>query len=124
MLIKHIYNLLMLLGALTLSGQNISPQVLNSAGTVHTVGNGFTLSDNVGEAFVTTIGNGPTLTQGFLQPLRVVIPQFSLEVMPSDVSCQGKGDGRIVTNLYATTDNFVVNYLWTPTTVCTSGSCT
>lgn len=121
---RKLFYLFLLLTIASLQAQNVSPQVINSTGGVHTLNNGFSLSDNVGEVFVTTIGStGPIVTQGFLQPRRVVIPQFTLDLMPTDVSCAGKGDGRITTSITTTTDNYTAKYIWTPTTVCPTGDC-
>lgn len=115
---------MLLFAGLGLRAQVISPQVINSAGEVRTLSNGFTLSDNVGESFITTIGSSPVVSQGFLQPLNFSTPLFTLDVMVTDVSCSGKDDGSVITTLNATSNNYSVRYVWTPTTVCPSGTCT
>lgn len=120
---KYIFCLLGVSCTLLVQAQNVTPQVINAGGMTHTLPNGATLTDNIGEVAVATIGAGPIVTQGFLQPARFVIPQFTVDAMPTDVSCSGKDDGRITTNLTASANNYTLQYIWTPTTVCPSGTC-
>ena len=75
--------------------QTITPQVINSAGGNWTLPNGTTVSDNVGEPFVSTISNANNIiTQGFLQNF-VVANVFSVSIIKNDVSCKDKNDVNI-----------------------------
>ena len=53
-----------------INAQTIEHKVINTAGGILTATNGYTIEQNVGETFSTTlIANNKMLTQGFLQPL-------------------------------------------------------
>lgn len=110
-----------------LYGQTITPQVINSAGSHKEVGNtGITITDNVGEPFTETIGNGNFLiTQGFIQP--DVISSLGFTLMPTvqGLPCVDNPEGSFIKlAILAPTPNYsVTGYYWSPSTVCATGDC-
>lgn len=107
----------------TFLAQTISPQVINSAGGNWTLSNGITISDNVGEPFVSTISNSNNIiTQGFLQNF-VVANVFSVSVIKNDVSCKDKNDGNISTAITSNISTPSVKYFWTPQSLCPLDDC-
>jgi gliding motility-associated-like protein len=103
--------------------QTITPQVINSAGGNWTLPNGITVSDNVGEPFVSTISNANNIiTQGFLQNF-VVANVFSVSIIKNDVSCKDKNDGNISTAITSNISTPSVKYFWTPQSLCPLDDC-
>lgn len=106
-----------------LFGQTITPQVINSAGGNWTLPNGITVSDNIGESFVSTISNANNIiTQGFLQNF-ILVNTFSVSVIKNDVSCKDKNDGNISVAITSNVSSPTVQYTWTPQSICPSGDC-
>lgn len=106
--------------------QTILPQVINSAGDHRTIGSsGLTLTDNVGEPFTETMGPAGNImiTQGFLQPDIISILGPAVSVLKNNVSCSDKRDGNISVALTNVNSNHVVNYIWSPSSVCPAGNC-
>lgn len=117
--------LLIAAGYLHAQTPGVTPQVINTAGQ-HRVGpGGFSITDNVGEPFTTTLGNSLLVTQGFIQPVSYVSPQFTVDVFPTDVTCSGKNDGRITLDIKSTMlqSKYTATYIWTPTLVCPGNNC-
>lgn len=103
--------------------QTITPHVINSAGGNWTLPNGVTVSDNIGEPFVSTVSNGNNMiTQGFLQNF-VVANVFSVSVIKNDVSCKDKNDGNISTAITSNISTPSVKYFWTPQLLCPLDDC-
>lgn len=106
------------------SGQTISPQVLNSAGTSYSNAiNGIYFTDNIGEPFTQTLGNNFIITQGFLQPDIISAAGPVVSVLKNDVSCSDKKDGNISVAVSNLPSNFQVNYLWNPSSLCPANNC-
>jgi gliding motility-associated-like protein len=104
-------------------GQTVTPQVINSAGGNWTLPNGMTVSDNIGEPFVSTVSNSNNMiTQGFLQNF-VVAHVFSVSIIKNDISCKDKNDGNISTAITANTPSFSAQYSWTPQSICPLNNC-
>jgi len=107
----------------SLVAQTITPQVINSAGGNWTLPNGITVSDNIGEPFVSTISNSNNMiTQGFLQNF-VIANVFSVSVIKNDVTCKDKNDGNISTAITSNISNPTVKYFWTPQSLCPLDDC-
>ncbi|MDP1801997.1 MAG: gliding motility-associated C-terminal domain-containing protein [Bacteroidota bacterium] len=107
----------------TVNAQTITPQVINSAGGNWTLPNGTTISDNVGEPFITTISNGNNaITQGFLQNF-VIANVFSVSVQKNDVSCKDKNDGNISIALTSNIPSPQIKYFWIPQSLCPLDDC-
>lgn len=106
-----------------INAQTITPQVINSAGGNWTLSNGTTISDNVGEAFVTTIANGNNaITQGFLQ--NFTVPNlFSVPVVHAGLTCKDKNDGFISVSVSTNLTSFVTSYSWAPQSICPTNNC-
>jgi gliding motility-associated-like protein len=103
----------------------ISPQVINSAGGNHVI-NGISITDNVGEPFITTLGDTSSpafVTQGFIQPLYIPLNDFTVTAMVNDLSCFGRNDGKISTTLTSAVSIFNARYLWLPPNVCPGKNC-
>ncbi|MBL7911762.1 MAG: gliding motility-associated C-terminal domain-containing protein [Bacteroidia bacterium] len=120
---KKIFLILLFFTTIRLIGQTITPQVINSAGGNWVLPNGTTISDNVGEPFITTISNGNnTITQGFLQ--NFVIPNlFSVPVAYAGLTCKDKNDGFISTSVSTNLTSYVVSYSWQPQSICPANNC-
>jgi gliding motility-associated-like protein len=121
---KIILIILFLFGKLF--AQTINNQVINSAGGTKPVGStGITITDNVGEPFVQTLGPASNImiTQGFLQPDLVSVLGPTASIIKNDVSCTDKKDGNISIALSNTSPSVLVQYVWTPSTVCPTGNC-
>lgn len=102
--------------------QTVTPQVINSAGGNWQLSNGITISDNVGEPFVSTISSGNTIiTQGFLQNY-IVSSIFSVSIIKSDVSCKDQNDGSISV-IVSGNGAFSTQYTWLPQSVCPLNNC-
>lgn len=117
---------LFILFSAAVNSQTITPQVINSAGSHRPIGStGMTLTDNIGEPFIETLGGGSNfiITQGFLQPDLISPMGPTASLIKNDVSCSDKKDGKISIAITNTTTNFSVNYIWTPTVVCPTGNC-
>lgn len=125
---KLVYIFLVMTGGLLRAQtQGITPQVISTAGQ-HRVGpGGFSVTDNVGEPFTTTMGNSQSLrlTQGFIQPVTYKTPDFSVTPLSTDVSCKDKNDGRISLAITSTIpqNKYTLSYMWTPTLVCPGNNC-
>ncbi|MBA3665978.1 MAG: gliding motility-associated C-terminal domain-containing protein [Bacteroidetes bacterium] len=123
---KKIILLLFLYNCAFLRAQSIAPQVINSAGDHRAIGNtGLTLTDNVGEPFTETIGpvSNMMITQGFLQPDMISILGPKATIIKNNVSCSDKKDGNISISLANVNSSILVNYAWTPASVCPAGNC-
>ncbi|MBI2721531.1 MAG: gliding motility-associated C-terminal domain-containing protein [Bacteroidetes bacterium] len=123
---KNRLALLLILFYAFCQAQTILPQVINSAGDHRTVGSsGITLTDNVGEPFIETIGPAGNImiTQGFLQPDIISILGPGVSILKNDVSCSDKRDGNISVALSNSNSNYVVSYSWSPVSVCPTGNC-
>lgn len=106
--------------------QSIQPQVINSAGTHRAIGGtGLTLTDNVGETFIQTLGpaSNMMITQGFLQPDLISDLGPSASIFKNDVSCSDKKDGNISVSISNAKSGYTINYFWSPSFVCPSGNC-
>jgi len=105
--------------------QTIAPQVINSAGGHFPLGNtGITVSDNVGEPFIQTLGNSNFLiTQGFLQPDLVAKIGPTSTVVLSHISCKDKKDGFISVSVSNLLPTYTVSYNWLPTSICPASNC-
>jgi len=122
---KKIFIPLILLFTISVQSQTIMPQVINSAGDHRAIGSsGLTITDNVGETFIQTVGSGNIMiTQGFLQPDVISKLGPAVSVIKNDVSCSDKKDGNISVSVSNITSNQQVNYIWSPSTVCPTGNC-
>jgi gliding motility-associated-like protein len=111
--------------SLELGGQNISPQVLNSAGKEYPNGiNNMYFADNIGEPFTNTLSNNNFIvTQGFLQPDLVSTAGPIVSVLKNNISCSDKKDGKISVAISNIPANHQVNYFWIPSSLCPSNSC-
>ena len=108
---------------ITNNSQTITPHVINSAGGNWTLPSGITISDNVGEPFVSTINNNNNMiTQGFLQNF-VVADVFSVSIIKNDVSCSDKNDGNISTAITSNITTPSVKYFWIPQVLCPNDDC-
>jgi gliding motility-associated-like protein len=117
------YLLTFCISCINIGAQTITPQVINSAGGNWTLPNGITVSDNIGEPFVTTISNSNNMiTQGFLQNF-VVANVFSVSIIKNDVTCSDKNDGNISTAITTNLSSFSTQYTWTPQSVCPLNNC-
>jgi hypothetical protein len=104
--------------------QTISPLVLNTSGKSSTLilsSNPIEYSDNIGESFISTIGSGPFVTQGFLQPESRLVPYISSTV--SGVTCLDKRNGFIKIEVRNIKPGSVVSTTWSPAGTCTSSPC-
>lgn len=124
---KKILYLLIIYGC-NIYAQNLSPQVINSAGGYGTIGTGTNSIEvyyNIGEPVINTISNGTNmLTQGFLQP--DILGKFGLNISPlfSNESCLGKNDGKINLILNTPPPNAVtIKYMWSPQFICPGNNC-
>lgn len=118
-----LYILAFCISFINIGAQTITPQVINSAGGNWTLPNGITVSDNIGEPFVTTISNSNNMvTQGFLQNF-VVANVFSVSIIKNDVSCTDKNDGSISTAITSNITTPSVKYFWIPQTLCPNDDC-
>jgi gliding motility-associated-like protein len=125
---KKVFYIVLILSAQRHWSQNITPQVINSMGGHDPIGNGpngpGSISYNVGETFIQTIGTNPKMiTQGFIQPETVASNLSSVAVFVTDVYCSGKNDGRISTGITTTALNYGVKYYWTPSSLCPGNNC-
>jgi gliding motility-associated-like protein len=122
---KKIIGIIFLFFSMTSFSQTLTPQVINSAGQFYPSGvNGVYLTDNVGEAVITTIGSGSVIiTQGFLQPDIPSILGHSLTVQKNDVSCKDKKDGNISLSISNLPSGAQVIYSWTPANACPGNNC-
>ena len=103
--------------------QTITPQVINSAGGNWQLPNGVTVSDNIGEPFVTTISNANNaITQGFLQNF-IISNRFNISVQKNDVSCKDQNDGNISLAITSNVPTYTAQYFWSPQSVCPSNNC-
>jgi gliding motility-associated-like protein len=124
--VKKLLYILLLFFSLSAWAQSISPQVLNAAGSQRPLGSsGITVTDNVGEPFTETLGpsNNLLLSQGFIQPEVILNPDFDLDVLVNDLTCNLKNDGSISTTLTTNAFKYDVQYIWTPTLVCPTNDC-
>lgn len=122
---KKIIYLLLILSSSGLYSQINSPQVINAAGMERISPTlSLSITDNVGEAFVSTVENGYMITQGFVQPMGLASPRFTVDIFVTDVSCTNKNDGRISTAITAKGQYQSLQYIWTPTTACPGNNCT
>ncbi|MEO6304933.1 MAG: gliding motility-associated C-terminal domain-containing protein [Bacteroidia bacterium] len=113
----------LLFSVTTINGQTITPQVINSAGNNWQLGNGMTISDNIGEPFITTISNANNgITQGFLQNF-VISNRFVVTVQNNPVSCRDKNDGNISIAISTNLSSFSTQYTWTPQSICPLNNC-
>jgi hypothetical protein len=104
--------------------QTISPLVLNTSGKSSTLilsSNPIEYSDNIGESFISTLGSGPLITQGFLQPESRPLPYISSTV--SGVSCLDKRNGFIKIELRNIMPGSVVSTTWLPAGSCSLNPC-
>jgi hypothetical protein len=104
--------------------QTISPLVLNTCGKSSTLtlsSNPIEYSDNMGEPFISTIGSGTIITQGFLQPEFRLIPYLSSTV--SGVTCLDKRNGSINIEVKNMKPGSVVSTSWSPAGSCTANPC-
>jgi gliding motility-associated-like protein len=122
---KKVLYIILVLCCCRSSGQTITPQVFNSAGSERDLGNtGFTLLDNIGEPFIQTIGNDTiVVTQGFIQPDAVSKNEFTASVVVNDISCNGKDDGLISTAINTKAFGYEVKYYWKPAAICPGDDC-
>lgn len=110
-----------------MQAQTITPQVINSAGNHRVDSNtGISITDNVGEPFVQTLGpvGDMMITEGFLQPF-VIVPGFSISLLKNDVSCLDRNDGRLSFDINTTypKSNYTFTTKWSPASFCPSDSC-
>ncbi|MCW3077175.1 MAG: hypothetical protein JWO32_1784 [Bacteroidetes bacterium] len=106
--------------------QSIQPQVINSAGAHRPIGStGLTLTDNVGEPFIQTLGPASNImiTQGFLQPDLISELGPSVSIIKNDVSCSDQKDGNISVAIANAQSGFNIQYIWSPAGVCPFGNC-
>jgi gliding motility-associated-like protein len=125
-MMKRILITLICFNFLLIKAQTITPQVINSAGGHHAVGGtGITITDNIGEPFTETLGptNNIIVTQGFLQPEVFSVIGPGISVLKNDVSCSDRTDGNISIAITNTTSNFIVNFIWSPSSVCPGNNC-
>ncbi len=103
--------------------QTITPQVINSAGGNWQLPGGVTVSDNIGEPFVTTVSNGgSTITQGFLQNF-IINNKFTVSMQKNDVSCLDQKDGNISLAITSSVPSYTAQYFWQPQSICPSNNC-
>ncbi|MBA2613017.1 MAG: gliding motility-associated C-terminal domain-containing protein [Bacteroidetes bacterium] len=120
---KKIMTLFLFISFTHSNAQTITPQVINSAGNNYTLSNGTTISDNIGEPFITTISNSNnTITQGFLQNFSVV-NVFSVQVQYAGLTCKDKNDGFISTAVSTNLSSFNTTYTWAPQAICPTNNC-
>ncbi|MES2681784.1 MAG: gliding motility-associated C-terminal domain-containing protein [Bacteroidota bacterium] len=125
---KKIFYILLLFGAQRHWCQNITPQVINSAGGHQAIGTtNASVTYNVGEPFIETVaggnGNNLKISQGFIQPEAVSSNQFSVTAFVTNLYCSGKNDGRISTAINTTALNYGVAYYWKPASLCPGNNC-
>lgn len=125
---KTLCIILLLFAVKMLPQSTITPQVINSAGS-YRVDNatGISITDNVGEAFIQTVGPAMNLmiSEGFLQPF-IIVPGFTLNVFKSDVTCLDRQDGRIsfdISSMYPK-DKYTFTTSWLPDGTCPGNKCT
>ncbi|MCX8081385.1 MAG: gliding motility-associated C-terminal domain-containing protein [Bacteroidia bacterium] len=112
---------------LSVFGQyTLTPFVMNSAGqaTQMVIGTlSLQYADNIGETFVSTIGNSSSniVTQGFLQPENSPLPFISYTI--TNVSCLDKRDGSINIEIKNTKPEYTISTVWVPHEICPSTSC-
>ena len=107
----------------SVTAQTVTPQVINSAGNNWTLPNGTTISDNIGEPFVSTISNGNNIiTQGFLQNF-VIANLFSVTFQTAGLTCKDKNDGFISTSVSTNLNSYAVTYTWAPQAICPTNNC-
>lgn len=115
--------LLFLFSFTLIFGQINQHHVINSAGNNWTLPNGTTISDNVGEPFVSTISNsGNMITQGFLQEFRIS-PFFTVTELHNGVSCKDKNDGNISLAITSNVSTYTAQYFWLPQQNCATNNC-
>jgi gliding motility-associated-like protein len=100
---------------LQLTAQTITPSVINSAGMHRVSASGVSITDNVGEPFVSTIGSGNFLiTQGFLQPLKSTIG-FSASIIKNNLVCTDKEEDAFISIAITSpphSASYKADYLW------------
>jgi gliding motility-associated-like protein len=112
-----IYVLLMVL-SFRLSAQQISPQVINSAGNSTVMGS-MIYSDNIGEPFTETLGpvSQMMISQGFLQPSIT----DGLSILVNHLTCSSRDDGFISVSYSSLNSKHSETYIWSPPGVCPNG---
>lgn len=104
--------------------QSITPFVFNSCGKSSSFilsSNPIEYSDNIGETFISTIGSGSIITQGFLQPESRPLPYLSSTV--SGVTCLDKRNGSISIEVNNIKPGAVVSTTWFPAGSCSLNPC-
>jgi gliding motility-associated-like protein len=109
-------------GGHCMTAQTITPSVINSAGMTRTTTAGWSLTDNVGEPFITTIGgSGNLITQGFLQTFVSTVAQFSVTLMANHLKCRDREEDA---SLIATVEkpsavtSYTAEYNWSRPAAC------
>lgn len=110
---------LILLGK-DIHAQIISNQVINAGGSFRQA-NGFSLTDNVGEAFTEPLNATAQMmiTQGFLQPMI----NIGVMVLKQDVSCSTRQDGSIRISFSTLNRVHSEEYIWSSNVSCPSATC-
>jgi gliding motility-associated-like protein len=121
--IKNIFLFYWLFVTVNCFAQTITPQVINTAGNNWQLTNGMTISDNIGEPFITTLSNSNNgITQGFLQNF-VISNRFVISLQNNPVSCKDKNDGNISIAISTNLPSFTTQYTWTPQYICPNNNC-
>jgi gliding motility-associated-like protein len=86
----------------------LTPVLVGSAGGFYTYSGG-SISASVGEALITTVGNGSSiLTQGFHQPRMMAL--MELQITAYNATCKGSNDGAVKVNVSGGTAPYFYEY--------------